>query len=99
MNVDDGYLKLATDQVVEGLAEHLERVEDKLDTLDARTSILQQVEVIGDLVARMAKVEDKLNMLLASLEQIKAKAYLESIRSSNEDEVRCDPRTQNDETQ
>ena len=99
VNVDDDYLKVATDQVVEGLAEHLGRVEDKLHTLDARTSILQQVEVIGDLAERMAQVEDKLNMLLASLEQIKAKACLESIRSSNEDEVRCNPRTQNDETQ
>jgi len=84
VNVEDGYLKVATDQVVEGLAEHLGRVEDKLDTLDARTSTLQQVEMIGDLAERMAQVEDKLNTLLASLEQIKAKAYLESIGSSNE---------------
>lgn len=104
VNVDDDYLKVAADQVVEGLAveelaERMAQVEDKLDTLDVRTSILQQVEVTGDLAERMAQVEDKLNMLLASLEQIKAKAYLESIRSSNEDEVRCNPRTQNDETQ
>ncbi|HEX3643062.1 MAG TPA: hypothetical protein VHV10_17390 [Ktedonobacteraceae bacterium] len=99
VNVEDGYLKVATDQVVEGLAEHLGRVEDKLDTLDARTSIFQQVEMIGDLAERMAQVEDKLNILLASLEQIKAKAYLESIRSSNEEEVRCKPRMQNDGTQ
>jgi hypothetical protein len=70
-----------------------------LDTLDARTSSLQQVEMIGDLAERMAQVEDKLNILLASLEQTKAKAYLESVRSSNEDEVHCKPRTQNDGTQ
>jgi hypothetical protein len=99
VNVEDGYLKMATDQVVEGLVEHLGRVEDKLDTLDARTSILQQDEMIGDLAERMTQVEDKLNILLSSLKQIEAKAYLEYIRSSNEDEVRCKPRTQNDETQ
>lgn len=99
VNAEDGYLKVATDQVVEGLAEHLERVEDKLDTLDAHTSILQQVEMIGDLAERMAKVEDKLNILLASLEKTETKAYLESVSPSDEDEMRCKPRTQNDGTQ
>ena len=99
VNVEDGYLKVATDQVGEGLAEHLGRVEDKLDTLDARTSILQQAEMIGDLAERMTQLEDKLDMILASLEQIKGKAYLKSVGPSNEDEVPCKLQEQNDETQ
>jgi hypothetical protein len=75
----------ATDQVVEGLVENVQRIEGKLDALDARFSILQQVRMIGDLAERMERVEDKLNRLLAALEKGEAKTYLESVKPENED--------------
>jgi hypothetical protein len=99
VNVGDSHLKVATDQVVEGLAERLERVEAIIDTLDAHSSIPQQTKMIGDLAERLEQVEDKLNILLAALEEIEAKAYAESVRSSNEDEVRRKPQKQCDGTQ
>jgi hypothetical protein len=87
VNFEDGYLKVATDQVVEGLAGHLERVEGKLDTLDALSSILQRTEEIGELAERLERVEGKLNRLLVALEKIEAGAYPESVWSSNGGEV------------
>jgi hypothetical protein len=99
VNFEDCYLKVATDQVVEGLAGHLERVEGKLDTLDALSSILQRTEVIGDLAGRLEQVEGKLNLLLVALEKIEARAYPESVGSSDGGEVRRNTQKKRDETQ
>lgn len=78
VNFEDSYLKAVTDQMVEGLAGHLERVENKLHTLDARPSIPQQTEVLEDLVERLERVEGKLNVLLVALEEIKARESAEA---------------------
>jgi hypothetical protein len=96
VNFEDGYLKAATDQMVEELGGHLERVEGKLDTLDALSSILQQTEAIGDLAGRLERVEGKLNTLLVALEKIEA---LESGWSSDEGEVHCQTQEKRDGTQ
>ena len=84
VDFEDGYAKVTTDQVVEALAKHLERVEDKLETLDTLSSSThQRTEKLEDLAGRLERVEDKLNILLRALEKIEARAYPEAIESSN----------------
>lgn len=75
MTFEDGDLQVAPDQVVEGLVGHLECVEDKQDVQDTQSSILQRTEVIGDLAGRLERVEGKLDLLLAALGKIEAKAH------------------------
>jgi hypothetical protein len=79
VNFEDGDLKVAPGQGVEGLAGHLECVEGKQDTLDTLSSILQRTEVIGDLAGRLERVEGKLDILLAALEKIEARAYPKAV--------------------
>ena len=85
VNFEDSYLKVVTDQMVEGLAGHLERVENKLHILDARSSIPQQTEVLEDLAERLERVEGKLNVLLVALEEIKARGSAEATEPSSLD--------------
>jgi hypothetical protein len=83
VNFEDGSLRVAPDQVVEGLAGLQERLAGKLDTVDTLSSILQQTEIIGDLAGRLERVEGKLNMLLGVLERIEARVDAESAWSDD----------------
>lgn len=78
VNVEDGGLKMAPEQVIEGLKGHLEYVESEQDALDTPSSILQQTEAIGEIAGRLERVESKLDILLAALEKIAARVYPEA---------------------
>jgi hypothetical protein len=83
MTFEDGDLKVTPDQVEEELAGRLECVEGKQGTLDTLSSILQRTEVIGDLAGRLERVEGKLDLLLAALEKIEAKAHVGTVSSGD----------------
>ncbi len=89
VHFEDGYLKVATDQVEEALAEYLERVAGKLDTLDVlSSSSIQRTEMLKDLAGRLERVEDKLNILLETWQKLEARAQPEAIKPGDGGEIR-----------
>jgi hypothetical protein len=87
VNLEDGRLKATPDQVPEGLVEHQKRLRDRSEIVDTLSSILEQTSVIEDLAGHLRRVEDKLNVLLSSLERIEAEKSAESAFSDNGCEV------------
>jgi hypothetical protein len=69
----DGDPEADPEQVVDGPVAHQQQVSDKLETVDAFSSMLEPTGVIGDLTGRLQRVEDKLNKLLSALEKIEAR--------------------------
>ena len=76
VNIEDGSLKIASEQVREGLEGHLAYVEG---ALNRPSTILQQAEAVEDLTGRLERVEDKLDSLLVALKKIEARVYPEAV--------------------
>ncbi len=80
VHLEDSYLRVITDQIVVALAESLNRVEGKLDTLDAlSTSTPQRTDMLEDLAGRLERVEGKLTTLLEALEKIETRTSPKAI--------------------